>query len=285
MTSRDKQYVDSYDFMLVTTYIPVLSLCVRSTLFVFTVHWLTVTFWLPWHVLVVFAACVVYIDACMMKSLSVDRACGYLCMCALAVLAQPSAHVATACTEGTAFFLMGQNLVWSFLSTFEIVSCVTGVHAKIPFIAKVVIVSIMALMHASIACTPVGVLEMMCRAIVFYVMCAMAMMCLRFTLVPEHERKNFVAVIPHCFAHVFFVHLYAVLASMLFVVVVFARMVVRCVQSRPPDQEQALPTRRHDATAVKRMSPKPLDSSREEREDHTELLRKLLAAKAAGSAV
>ena len=287
MSTRDKSYADSYDFLLVTTYIPVISLCIRAIGFIFIINWLTVTLWLPWHVVVIFGACVVYIDACTMTSYSMDRTCGYLCMCALAVLAQPNAHLPTSCTGGTAMFVTGQNFVWSFLSTFEIISCVSGVHVRLPFLAKVVTVSIMALLHASGACTRPGVLEMMCRAVVFYVMCAIAMMSFKFTRVPEHERKNFVAMIPHSFAHLFFVHLYAVLASVLFVVVVVTRLVVQNSQSipadAPRDEEQAATSvaKRHDTATCKREKRNDPGTARDEREEHAELVRKFMAAKAA----
>ena len=289
MSIRDKSFADSYDFLLVTTYIPIISLCVRAIGFIFIVNWLTVTLWLPWHVVLIFGACVVYIDACIMTAYSIDRTCGYLCICALAVLAQPNANLTTSCTGGTQVFVLGQNFIWSFLSTFEIISCVSGVHMKLPFTAKVVTVSIMALLHAFGVCTRPGVLEMMCRAVVFYVMCAMALMCLKFTRVLEQERKNFVAMIPHCFAHLFFVHLYAVLASVLFVVVVVTRLVVLYRQSLCVDEDLALTPvgKRHEVAPCKRTGEKRHDSTaaRDDRDEHSELVRKYLAAKAAVNSV
>jgi hypothetical protein len=105
---------------------------------------------------------------------------------------------------------------------------------------------------------------MMCRAVVFYVMCAVALMCSKFTHVREIERKNY----------------------MTFVLSVYVRLVVQSTQSAPgADTEQAKPdtAKRLDITHVKRTAEKRHESvsSREERDENSELLRKLIAAKAA----
>jgi len=255
---------ESYDFLLVTTYVPVISLCVRAIGFIFLINWLTLKLWLPWHVVVVFTASVVYVDAWTMASHSLDRTCGYLCVCALAVLAQPHAAGKHACTEGASLFLWCENFIWSFLSTFEVISCVSGMRVALPSIAKVLIGSVLALLHAWGTCGRPGVLEMMCRAVVFYVMCAVALMCSKFTHVREIERKNYMTMIPHAYTHVFFVHLYAMVASILFVLGVYVRLVVQSTQSAPGADK------RHESV-----------SSREEHDENSELLRKLIAAKAA----
>jgi hypothetical protein len=283
--SMRERGAESYDFLLVTTYVPVISLCVRAVGFIFLINWLVLKLWLPWHVVVVFTASFVYVDAWTVASHSLDRTCGYLCVCALAVLAQP-AQAGKTCTEGASLFLWCENFIWSFISTFEVISCVSGMRVALPSIAKVLIGSVLALLHAWGACGHPGVLEMMCRAVVFYVMCAVAVMCLKFTHVREIERKNYMTMIPHAYTHVFFVHLYAMVASILFVLGVYVRLVVKSTQSAPgADIEQAKPdtAKRVDTTHVKRTAEKRHESvgSREERDEHSELLRKLVAAKAA----
>jgi uncharacterized membrane protein len=137
-------------------------------------------------------------------------------------------------------------------------------RVAVPSIAKVLIGSVLALLHAWGTCGRPGVLEMMCRAVVFYVMCAVALMCSKFTHVREIERKNYMTMIPHAYTHVFFVHLYAMIASVLFVLSVYVRLVVQSTQSAPGADK------RHESV-----------SSREERDENSELLRKLIAAKAA----
>jgi hypothetical protein len=47
MCSREK--VETYDFLLVTTYVPVLWLCTRATITVLLVHWLVFFLEVPWH--------------------------------------------------------------------------------------------------------------------------------------------------------------------------------------------------------------------------------------------
>ena len=182
MCSREK--VETYDFLLVTTYVPVLWLCTRATITVLLVHWLVFFLEVPWHAVAMVTACVVYVDAWMMRSHSMDSTCGYMCACALALLTQP---LKQRCVESTGGFLWFEDSAWSFGLTFEVVSSVIGI------------------------CIPVMVL----RAVIFYVMCAVSVMCLKFTNVRDAERRNYTSMIPHASMHVFYVHLYAALAGFL----------------------------------------------------------------------
>lgn len=279
MAAREKFVVESYDFLLVTTYMPVLALAVRAVVFIIMTNWLALHFWLQWHVVVMFTACVVYLDALTLASHSLDRTCGYLCVCALAVLAQPAnAHE---CAEGVVVW--GENFLWSFLSTFDLVSSASGVRTLLPFAVKVVLTSTLALLHAAGTCGHMGSLELIVRAVVFYLLCAMTLMCLKFTHVREHDRRTYVSMIPHVYAHVLFVHLYAALASLAIVLGLHVRMVVKHVQGSG-DVETGRRLEAPKPESLKRAPEKRYEAAREERDEHSDLMRMFQAAKAASAA-
>ncbi len=59
--------------------------------------------------------------------------------------------------------------------------------------------------HVLGSCASIGALEMVLRAVIFYVMCAVSVMCLKFTNVRDAERRNYTSMIPHASMHVFYV--------------------------------------------------------------------------------
>jgi hypothetical protein len=123
-------------------------------------------------------ACLVFIDAWMMRSHGLDSVCGYMCMCALALLTQP---LKQRCAESTGGFLWFEDFAWSFVSTFEVVSSVSGMCIPVPFVLKISIGCALAVFHVIGSCASIGALEMVLRAVIFYVMCAVSVMCLKFT--------------------------------------------------------------------------------------------------------
>ena len=64
----------------------------------------------------------------------------------------------------------------------------------------------------------IGALEMVLRPVIFYVMCAVSVMCLKFTNVRVAERRNYTSMIQHLLMHVFYVHLFEALAGFLLVI-------------------------------------------------------------------
>ncbi len=92
MSSREKSATESYDFLLMTTYVPVIVLCGRATIIVLLVHWLVFFLEIPWHTVSMVTVCLVFIDVWMMRSYGLDSVCGYMCMCALELLTQQLKH-------------------------------------------------------------------------------------------------------------------------------------------------------------------------------------------------
>ena len=282
MSSREKSATESYDFLLVTTYVPVIGLCARAMIIVLLVHWLVFFLDIPWHAVAMVTACLVFIDAWMIRSHGLDSVCGYMCMCALAMLTQP---LKQRCAESTGAFLWFEDFAWSFVSTFEVMSSVNGMCIPVPFVLKISIGCALAVFHVLGSCASIGALEMVLRAVMFYVMCAVSVMCLKFTNVRDVERRNYTSMIPHASMHVFYVHLYAALAGFLLVLGMHARLVFEYSRKNPSaDIEQPV----HSPRVRRATEKKPVEwrqeaaGSRDDREEYAELVRKLHAAKAAG---
>ena len=230
-------------------------------------------------------ACLVFIDAWMMRSHGLDSVCGYMCMCALALLTQPLKQW---CAESTGGFLWFEDFAWSFVSTFEVVSSVSGMCLPVPFVLKISIGCALAVFHVIGSCASIGALEMVLRAVIFYVMCAVSLMCLKFTNVRDAERRNYTSMIPHASMHVFYVHLYAALAGFLLVLGVHGRLVFEYGRrSASADIEQPAHSPRPRRGAEKKTVEwrQEAAGSRDDRDEYSELVRKLHAAKAASGVV
>lgn len=264
---------------------PVIVLCARATVIVLLVHWLVFFLEIPWHAVAMVTACLVFIDAWMMRSHGLDSVCGYMCMCALALLTQP---LKQRCAESTGGFLWFEDFAWSFVSTFEVVSSVSGMCLPVPFVLKISIGCALAVFHVIGSCASIGALEMVLRAVIFYVMCAVSLMCLKFTNVRDAERRNYTSMIPHASMHVFYVHLYAALAGFLLVLGVHGRLVFEYGRrSASADIEQPAHSPRPRRGAEKKTVEwrQEAAGSRDDRDEYSELVRKLHAAKAASGVV
>ncbi len=119
--------------------------------------------------------------------------------------------------ESTGGFLWFEDFAWSFVSTFEVVSSVSGMCLPLLFVLKISIGCALAAFHVIGSCASIGSLEMVLCAVIFYVMCLVSLMCLKFTNVWDAERRNYTSMIPQVLMHVFYVHLYAALAGFLLV--------------------------------------------------------------------
>jgi hypothetical protein len=129
---------------------------------------------------------------------------------------------------------------------------------------------------------------MVLRAVIFYVMCAVSLMCLKFTNVRDAERRNYTSMIPHASMHVFYVHLYAALAGFLLVLGVHGRLVFEYGRrSASADIEQPAHSPRPRRGAEKKTVEwrQEAAGSRDDRDEYSELVRKLHAAKAASGVV
>lgn len=209
-----------YDFALVSTYVPVVMLILRSSIYLLAMHWLA-SFSLSVQGLTMVTASAVYIDSLLMRENNFDRACGHVCVCALAALTQLQAQ--EQCSNAQVLFVTCIDLLWSASAGVEVILRTTRAKVQTQQILKTSICCLIACVRVSLSCEALGFVNSLLRSFLYYVLCAMLLLCSAF--LPQHERHLNVMSVVYISAHVLFVHLYAVIASMTVILAVHARLV------------------------------------------------------------
>jgi len=247
-----------HDFALVTTYLPVLGITLRAKMLVCLVYWCLYTVRLHFAAVTMFCASVVYIDAILFLS-HVDQACGHLTLAGLAVLTQQHNHE---CSDAGVVALVVCDLVWSVCTSAEVCSSLFTWRVQVLPVIKVFAACCFACTHVLFACTAASMMEMIGRAILFYILCSLVVLCSPFT---PHQDRSKQHVLLVC-APVLFVHVYIAVAGVLLLVSVHAYLIysnVRCAE-------------------VKRQSVQSchtLESRSSKQNEQMDLTAKLLAAK------
>jgi hypothetical protein len=224
MDSRKQDRVSEavlHDFVLVTTYLPILGLTVRAKTLVCLIYSCLYTFRIPMAGVMMLCASLVYIDALLLSS-HLDKSSGHLTLVALAVLTQQHARE---CSDAGAVALLISDLAWSVCTSAEVCSSVSSWRVHLPMTLKVVGACVCACSHIILACAPASMLEMIGRAVLFYVLCSLVVLCAPFF--PSQERS--VHYVLFVCAPVLFVHAYLVVASVLLLVGTHARLVYQNV--------------------------------------------------------
>ena len=213
-----------HDFALVTTYLPIIGLTLRASLLVSAMYWLMYTLHVAFPVVMMLTASIVYIDSLFLRS-HLEEASGHLCLAALAVLTQQHSRE---CSDAGTVALWVCDLIWSACTSAEAIGRVSMLRAPIPSYVKIFTICAFASMHVLLSCTSVSMLEMLVRAVLFYVLCSLMILCAPFAPPPD---RNSCSVLHIC-APVLFVHVYPTLASVLLLVGAHARLVYNNVSKR-----------------------------------------------------
>jgi hypothetical protein len=208
-----------YDFSLVSTYFPVLFIVIRSSLCVTFTYWIASLFSLPQHALLMITVCIVYIDSLMMNFSDFDGACGHLCMCALAVLTQQQEST---CSSSEIVLILVCDLLWSACAGVEVI-CRTTRRANGYQLQKTVACCLFACVRVSLNCDSLSFMQAMCRTWLYNILCSLLLLCSSF--LPQHDAVLHPSSVVYICAHIFYVHLYAVIASVTLIVCVHARLV------------------------------------------------------------
>jgi len=208
-----------YDFSLVTTYFPVLFIVLRSSLCVAFVYWIESFLLLQQHALLMLTVCVVYIDSLAMYPSDFDRACGHLCMCALAVLTQQQQST---CSSSEIVLLLVCDLLWSACAGVEVI-CRTTKRVNGYQLQKTVVCCLFACVRVALSCDSMTFMQAMCRTWLYNILCSLLLLCSAF--LPQHDAVLHTSSVVYICAHIFYVHLYAVIASVTLIVCVHARLV------------------------------------------------------------
>jgi len=238
-----------HDLALVTTYLPILGLTLRSSLLVSVLFWCLYTVRLPFQAVLMLASSLVYVDGLLLGS-RFDRACGHLCLCALAVLTQQHER---SCSDARSVALLINDLLWSVFASAEVVSSTALAHPQLPLHAKLVLGCVFACAHVLCNCAVVGLFEMLARGVLFYVLCSLIVLCAPFCPVERSadraERGEDKAdradsrrgSVLHLCAPVLFVHLYPLLASVIVIVGMHARLIYSTVSDKAKGPQRTPP--------------------------------------------
>jgi len=227
-----------YDFTLVWTYLPVLIIILRSGVLLAIMYWWVFTINLPQHGVLMLCASLVYIDSLLMHNNHFDRSCGHLCACALAVLTQHGAAVARNSSPTEEVVLMACDLLWSACAGAEVLARTTGLSVSLSQLSKVVVCCMFASTRVMFSYSSMSLLQSIFRSALYYVLCSLLILCT--PLVRQQERGASLSsfqsssVVYMC-VHVLFVHLYAVIASVLVIVGIHARLIYKTLNVRGDD--------------------------------------------------
>lgn len=255
-----------YDFALVSTYLPFVVLIARGSVYVVAIYWLS-SLTLSIQGLAMITVSAVYVDCLCMHEHSFDRACGHVCVCAVAVLLQMQAHAQ--CTNAQLMFVTSIDLLWSASAGVEVI--LRSTHAKMPTqqVLKTVLCCVFASMRVSMGCYELGTMDALLRTVLYYVLCAMLLLCSAF--LPQHERQMHVTTMLYICTHVLFVHLYAVMASIAVMLAVHVRLVYLHVAKNSGVQH------------IYDTKPEPPGAQQQSNKDYNDLILKLQAAKRASN--
>ena len=239
-----------FDLALVTTYLPILSLCSRATVLVCTLYLLRDSLLLPPTTILMVAACLVFLDSWHFQHSVFDHTCGHLFLCALAVLTQQTS--ASNCMENVHVLRLIIDFVWCLLASFELCSSIWNLRIKLSMLLKVLIVQCMAVAHVMFSCginSHYSILETLLRVVLYYVMTAVVI--LSGPYLAGADKTHYRVSVPLVCCQLLFVHIFSLLANILVLVVVHTRFVCAGVQATDKtDEEQAMGVAIHQQASI-----------------------------------
>jgi hypothetical protein len=170
------------------------------------------------------------------------------------------------------FFLPDPLRAAARIGPSEKVGSISCVRMQLPPHSKALLACAFASEHVLVGCSSIAFFEMLMGAVLFYVLCAIVILCAPF--VPpsvQSDSERSACSVLHLCAQVLFVHLYQTIASVLVVVGSPARLIYSSMHRRKQESGKAEPA--SDASDV---SPR-VGKSRE----YIDLAMKLAAAKRA----
>ena len=201
-----------FDFSLVTTYLPILSLCFRASLMVALIYTSKDILSLPAPTLIMLTACLLFLDAWLNRNNVFDVTCGHLYICALALMIQPTEI--EPCPDGVQIALWLVDFAWCLVSSFEVCCCAWDIRLSIHIIIKVLLVQVLGIAHVLLSCgsgAQVIALEMLLRVLVYYMLASIVILSGPF--MKGLNWKHFKIWVPMVCMHFLFAHVYPLIAN------------------------------------------------------------------------
>lgn len=222
MSSFDNQ---EPDMMLVSSYIPVFIMMLKSSGVVMVSYILNVAGLREKIKLLAFST-IAYIDIHRRlqggidrsAERSVERACGFLVFVLAAALLNVSESEALfqtpyACQLSFNAMSWLAGLLWAIMSTSVCCLCLFNVTTNISLVHVLLSSCVLLSLHISSVCADMPTLELLFRTLTFVCMCSMMFFAKRFT--NKLDRNLYMSVIPFLCAHVLFVKLEIAVPSLL----------------------------------------------------------------------
>ena len=129
---------------------------------------------------------IVYVDGLLLRS-QLDRACGHLCLCALAVITQQHGRV---CSDAETVVLWVGDLLWSVCASAEIVGTVSSIRTRMPVHVKVFVACAFVSTHVLFRSSAMSLIEMHSRAVLLRALLAHdSVQSLRAACGPQHVNR------------------------------------------------------------------------------------------------
>ena len=212
-----------FDFSLVTTYLPILSLCFRAGCLVALIYTSKDILSMPGPTLLMLTACLLFLDAWLNRNNVFDATCGHLYICGLALMTQPTKI--EVCSDSVQVALWLIDLIWCLLSSFEICCIAWDIRLKIHIIVKVFMVQALGIAHVLFQCGPsakVTALEMVLRVLVYYLLASIVILSAPF--MKGLDWNHFKIWVPMVCMHFLFAHMYPLIANALVFTVIHIRV-------------------------------------------------------------
>ena len=216
------------DFRLVTTYIPVLMLLMRSGLLVVVVDVCQRAVTWP-SSLFVLVVVLVYFDAYLFRAQRLNRVCGFLAPVALGVYV--SARYTTAVGGAPLTHCAGLHvaamhwavdLAWAVTSSFFLASQALHLRLPVDVVSASMVWAACLVAHAILACSYTTPGEVVFRAVFYYVSCMIHYYSM--TFLDGIDRNAFAFAVMHVSLHMMFVEVYVLLGSSLVFAFLYARI-------------------------------------------------------------
>ena len=212
-----------FDFSLVTTYLPILSLCFRASSLVGLIYVSKDTLSLPAPTLLMLTACLLFLDAWVNRNNVFDVTCGHLYICGLALMIQHTE--VQPCTDAVQIALWLVDFAWCLLSSFEVCCCAWDIRLKIHIIIKILLVQILAIAHVILTCrsnAKVTVVEMLLRVLVYYMLASIVVLSGPF--MKGLDWNHFKIWVPMICMHFLFAHVYPLIANVFVFTIIHIRV-------------------------------------------------------------
>ena len=205
-----KHDIQKYDLTLVTTYLPIIGLCLRACILTTVYFVCSNTMFIEHNITLAIITVLVYIDGWYTQNMFFDKSCGYLIPIALYLFIQTKSHCDI---ESINIMQIIVDSLWSLICVFQILISLFSMPIQFPLSGAILINGVCFVFHVIVACQQVSILENMIRSCLFYVCNAMLMLFFPFFDNGDKNHQLYNSSCIHKSFHLLFGHTYTLICS------------------------------------------------------------------------